>query len=91
MRKHIVIASVFSSLFRPMYYPTVGTIILLTFTYMSLFPWPFRLLVLGLVYFFTVVLPVGLTYIYRRLLGWRLQELRERPTFKRRLKAGTTM
>ena len=78
MRKHIVIASVFSSLFRPMYYPTVGTIILLAFTYMSLFPWHFRLLVLILVYFFTVFLPVGLTFIYRKLLGWKLQDLRER-------------
>ena len=36
-----------------MYYPTVGTIILLTFTYMSMFPWVFRLMVLGVVYFFT--------------------------------------
>ena len=78
MRKHIVIASVFSSLFRPMYYPTVGTIILLTFTYMSLFPWPYRLLVLGIVYFFTVFLPVGITFVYRKMLGWRLHELRER-------------
>ena len=61
-----------------MYYPTVGTIILLTFTYMSMFPWVFRLMVLGVVYFFTVLLPVLTTYLYRRLLGWRLQELRER-------------
>ena len=61
-----------------MYYPTVGTLILLTFTYMSMFPWVFRLMVLGVVYFFTVLLPVLTTYLYRRLLGWRLQELRER-------------
>jgi len=61
-----------------MYYPTVGTIILLTFTYMSMFPWVFRLLVLAIVYFFTVFLPVGITYVFRRLQGWRLQELRER-------------
>ena len=78
MRKHIVIARGFSSIFRPMYYPTVGTIILLTFTYMSMFPWAFRLMVLGVVYFFTVLLPVLTTYLYRSLLGWRLQELRER-------------
>ena len=78
MRKHIVIARVFSSIFRPMYYPTVGTIILLTFTYMSMFPWLFRLVVLGIVYIFTVFLPVLITYLYRKLLGWRLEELRER-------------
>ena len=78
MRKHIVIARVFSSLFRPMYYPTVGTIILLTFTYMSMFPWAFRLMVLGVVYFFTVLMPVSAVYLYRKVLGWRLQDLRER-------------
>ena len=78
MRKHIVIAKGFSSIFRPMYYPTVGAIILLTFTYMSMFPWLFRLVVLFIVYFFTVLLPVLMTFLYRKLLGWRLQELRER-------------
>ena len=61
-----------------MYYPTVGAIILLTFTYMSMFPWLFRLVVLFIVYFFTVLLPVLMTFLYRKLLGWRLQELRER-------------
>ena len=65
-------------MFRPMYYPTVGTIILLTFTYMSMFPWAFRLMVLAIVYFFTVLLPVTTIFMYRNLAGWKLQDLRER-------------
>lgn len=77
-RKGIIIASIFSSIFRPMYYPTVGTIILLVFTYMGRFPWMFRLLVLGTVYSLTVLLPVLITFLYRKLHGWGVQELRER-------------
>lgn len=78
MKGLLLIARVFSGVFRPSYYPTVGTFILLCFTYLDLFPWAFKLWVLALVYIFTFCLPALGTYVYRRMHGWSAQELRTR-------------
>ena len=78
MKQTILIARIFSTVFRPSYYPTVGTFVLLSFTYLSLFPWGFKLWILGLVYGFTFCLPTLGIYIYRRLHGWSAAELRLR-------------
>ena len=59
MKQLLFIARIFSTVFRPSYYPTVGTFILLCFTYLSLFPWVFKLWILALVYTFTFCLPDG--------------------------------
>ena len=63
MKQTILIARIFSTVFRPSYYPTVGTFVLLSFTYLSLFPWGFKLWILGLVYGFTFCLPTLGIYI----------------------------
>lgn len=76
MKTIITIARVLSALFRPAYYPLVGFIILFAFTYLSIFPWVFKLWVVAMVYFFTVLLPAAGTNAYRRLRGWRVHELR---------------
>ena len=78
MKQTILIACILSTVFRPSYYPTVGTFILLSFTYLSLFPWTFKLWILALVYGFTFCLPTLGIYIYRRLHGWSAAELRLR-------------
>jgi membrane-associated phospholipid phosphatase len=78
MKQILFIARIFSTVFRPSYYPTVGTFILLCFTYLSLFPWVFKLWILALVYTFTFCLPAIGIYIYRRLNGWSTYELRKR-------------
>lgn len=74
----IIIARLFSSLFRPMFYPTVGLFILLTMTYLSILPIGFKVSVLGIVYLFTVCMPMLGIFIYRKVMGWSLQELRQR-------------
>lgn len=76
MKTIITIARVLSALFRPAYYPLVGFIILFAFTYLSIFPWVFKLWVVAMVYFFTVLLPAVCTNAYRRLRGWGMHELR---------------
>lgn len=76
MKVFIVLARILSTVFRPVYYPTVGIIILLTSTYLVLLPWRFRLAILGLVYVFTVAIPACATYIYRRIYKLRRHELR---------------
>ena len=78
MKSLLFIARIFSAVFRPSYYPAVGTFILLSFTYLSLFPWAFKLWILALVYVFTFCLPALGIYIYRRLHGWSAFELRKR-------------
>lgn len=78
MRQAIFISRVLSTIFRPSYYPTVGTFILLSFTYLTLFPWVFKLWLIALVYLFTFALPAGGVFLYRRLHGWSALELRKR-------------
>lgn len=77
MKQVLLIAHILSAIFRPSYYPTVGTLILLSFTYLSLFPWVFKLWLLVLVYLFTFCLPVFGIYIYRRIHRMNLFELRK--------------
>ena len=78
MKQTILLARFFSTIFRPSYYPTVGMFILLSFTYLNLFPWVFKLWVLSLVFLFTFCMPALGTFIYRRLHKWSAQELRKR-------------
>lgn len=78
MRYAIIAARVFSTVFRPTYYPTVGTCLLLCFSFLSLFPLAFKLWLLSLVAFFTIALPALGVFIYRRLHDWSAQELRKR-------------
>jgi len=78
MKPLLFIARIFSAVFRPSYYPTVGTLILLSFTFLGQFPWAFRLWLLSLVYVFTFCLPTLSVYLYRRAHGWSALELRKR-------------
>ena len=50
----------------------------MSFTYLSIFPWTFKLWILALVYIFTFCLPALGIFIYRRLHGWDASELRKR-------------
>lgn len=76
MKRMIIAARMVSSLFRPTYYPLVGIVLLLAFTYLSILPWVYKLWVLGLVYAFTIALPAFGTFLYRSLLGLKALHLR---------------
>ena len=64
--------------FTPFYLPIVGLVALFTFSYMSIFPWVYKLQVLIMVYLFTILLPTVLIHLYRRYQGWSLIELGRR-------------
>lgn len=64
-----------SMVFTPFYLPIVGLMALFTFSYMSLLPWQYKLVVLGMVYVFTILLPTLLIHLYRRYQGWSLLEI----------------
>lgn len=74
----ILIARVISMLFTPFYLPIIGLIALFTFSYMSIFPWAYKLQVLIMVYLFTILLPSLMIHFYRRYQGWSLIELGQR-------------
>lgn len=59
-----------SIVFAPFYLPIVGLIVLFWFSYLSLLPLSYKLLVLLVVYIFTVLLPVTIIRLYRRYHGW---------------------
>ncbi|MGP1480314.1 MAG: hypothetical protein ACTTJL_01270 [Hoylesella enoeca] len=68
-------ARVMSMVFTPFYLPLVGLIALFTFSYMAMMPWRYKLLILALVYVFTILLPTVLIHVYRRYQGWTLIDL----------------
>jgi len=71
----ILTARMMSMLFTPFYLPIVGLIALFSFSYLSIFPWTYKLQVLILVYLFTILLPTLMIHLYRRYQGWSLIEL----------------
>ena len=67
-----------SAVFNPFYLPTVGLIVLFTLSYLSLLPLSYKMVVLGLVYIFTILLPTLLISLYRHHQRWTLIELGQR-------------
>jgi len=74
-RDIILAARMLSMLFTPFYLPIIGLILLFSFTYLSLFPWLYKLQVLVLAYLFTILLPTFMIRFYRHYHGWTLIEL----------------
>jgi membrane-associated phospholipid phosphatase len=64
--------------FTPFYLPIVGLMALFFLSYLSLMPTAYKLQVLTLVYFFTILLPTMLIHLYRKYNGWNLIELGHR-------------
>lgn len=74
----ILTARVVSMVFTPFYLPIVGLMALFFLSYLSLMPTAYKLQVLTLVYFFTILLPTVLIHLYRKFNGWNLIELGHR-------------
>ena len=83
------IARVLSAVFTPFYVPTVGFAALFLFTYLKMLPMFYQLIVVGIVYLFTVVFPMAAIYFYQKVNGWTLRELGRRE--KRFLPYGFTI
>ena len=71
----ILTARVVSMVFTPFYLPMVGLLSLFFLSYLSLMPLGYKLQVLALVYFFTILLPTVMIHFYRKYNGWNLIEL----------------
>ncbi|MDY5471739.1 MAG: hypothetical protein SPG68_09855, partial [Prevotella sp.] len=74
--KNIILAArALSAVFTPFYLSLVGMIVLFTFSYLSQMPWGYKLSVLAMVYFFTILMPTMLIKLYRNYHGWTLIQL----------------
>ena len=71
----IFTARIMSMIFTPFYLPIVGLIALFIFSYMSLLPMMYKLVMLAMVYLRTVVAPSLLIHLYRLCQGWTSHEL----------------
>ena len=71
----IFTARIMSLIFTPFYLPIVGLIALFIFSYMSLLPMMYKLVMLAMVYLLTVVAPSLLIHLYRLCQGWTSHEL----------------
>ena len=71
-------ARVLSAVFTPFYVPTVGFVALFLFTYLRMLPMRYQLILVGVIYMFTVVLPMGAIYFYQKVNGWSLRHLGHR-------------
>ena len=67
-----------SMLFTPFYLPFIGLVALFSFSYLSIFPWSYKLQVLIMAYMFTILLPTVMIRLYRHYQGWNLIELGHR-------------
>ena len=66
----ILISRVVSMMFTPFYLPLVGLAALFFFSYLNTFPLYYILMVMGIVWLFTVLMPTMLIHLYRRFHGW---------------------
>lgn len=66
----ILTARIVSLLFTPFYLPLIGVLALLFFSYLSLFPWQVKVVILALIYLSTLLLPTFLIHLYRKYQGW---------------------
>ena len=69
-RYQIAVAKVVSLLCEPYYLPLLVYLVLLSFSYLKLLPMNYKLMLLGWLVLFTVVLPTGLLYLYKMLPSW---------------------
>lgn len=77
--KYLILwAQVVSLIFTPWYLPLLSFVLLLTFSYISAMAWAGKLILIGLVYLFTVLMPYWSVSVYRRVNGWTRHEMGQR-------------
>ena len=62
-------------LLTPFYLPVMGILAIFFFSYLSMFPWQFKVSLVVMIYLFTVFIPTVLIHLYRQYQGWTLLQL----------------
>lgn len=74
----ISIAKFVSGIFNPFIIPFAAFLILFLFTYLRIMPFQYKLIVLGIVYCFTILMPVITIYLFKRINKWSSEDMTER-------------
>lgn len=72
------VAKVISAIFTPFSIPFLTFLVLFLFSYLSIMPLKYKLIVLGIVYCFTILMPTITIFLFRKINGFALHELSER-------------
>lgn len=72
------VSRLISGIFTPFMVPFIAFLILFFFTYLHTMPLRYKLIVLGVIYSFTVLLPVFVIYLYSKINGFPMSQLSER-------------
>lgn len=71
-------AHVISAIFTPFSIPFLAFVILFIFSYLRIMPLQYKLIVLGVVYCFTILMPTLTIFIFRKINGFSPKDLVER-------------
>jgi membrane-associated phospholipid phosphatase len=74
----IRIARIISAFFSPYYIAFVAFLILFVFSYLRIMPLQYKLIVLGVVYAFTILIPQLTIYIFRKVNGYTHDDMAQR-------------
>lgn len=74
----IAISRIISGIFNPFIIPFGAFLILFLFSYLRMLPIQYKLIVLGVVYCFTILLPMITIFLFQRLNGMKIKDLSER-------------
>ena len=70
-----IISRILSTIFNPFLVPLMAFVMLFSFTYLNIMPLQYQLFVLSIVASFTILVPWGFIYLYKRINHWNMQEL----------------
>ncbi len=76
--KIIISAKVISAVFNPFIVPFIAFLVLFVFSYLNMLPLVYRLIVLGIVYAFTILMPALAIFFFRKINGWGITAFRDR-------------
>ena len=74
----VLTAQVVSLIFSPFYLPVMAFVPLLAFSYLNMLPIATKLVLLAMVYVFTILIPRFAIYLYRKFNGWTRHQLGKR-------------
>ena len=77
-RTLIRVAQIISAIFTPFSIPFLAFLILFLFSYLHIMPLAYKLIVLGVVYCFTILMPTITIFVFRKVNGFSPADLTER-------------
>jgi membrane-associated phospholipid phosphatase len=77
-RALLTVSRLVSALYTPFVTPLIAFALILFFSFLRVMPIGYKLTVLGLVYSFTILMPMLSIYLYQKVNGWGLRELGRR-------------